>query len=153
MQTRGPILVKILRSGSYFTKIAKKNVNQPLFEAEKPLEMVPICENFGKKKPVKSTIFEEEKSIWVRVSDLGPHTLSRNNSKYRPTHPTPHRSYTRYNQGCHISREVGLHLFPGRWEILGTPVNMGSGISQTTLGTTWFGLFYLPHMYPFVMLF
>ena len=66
----GPILVKkILRRGSHFTKIAKKIVKSGIFVLEKPLEMSPYLQ--------KSAAFEGEK--WVGVSEIGPHTPSKNN--------------------------------------------------------------------------
>ena len=48
----GPIFVnlKILRSGSTFTKIEKKIVKSALFEVENPLEMDPNLQKSKKKK-------------------------------------------------------------------------------------------------------
>ena len=65
----GPILVnRILRRGSYFTKIEKKNVKSGTFVVEKPLKMGPDLQNFekqnktNKQKNHKSAVFEGEKS-------------------------------------------------------------------------------------------
>ena len=75
--------VKILRRGSHFTKIAgkKKMVKSTVFEVEKPLVMGSDLRKFQGGKNVKSAVFWGRKILrfWVGVSDLGLHTLSKNN--------------------------------------------------------------------------
>ena len=55
---------KILRRGSHFTKIKKKNhVISAVFEVEKPLEMVPNLQKLKKKMQSNQLCFEGEKSL------------------------------------------------------------------------------------------
>ena len=76
----GPILViKILRGGSHFRKIAKKMVKSAVFEAEKPLEMGLNLQKF-RKNCLTSCFFEWDKSLDMgRGFGPGLHTLSKNN--------------------------------------------------------------------------
>ena len=63
------------------TKIAKKKIKSAVFEAENPLafqKWVPIYVNFEKKNSqISHFLREKNPQKWIRVSDLGPHTLSK----------------------------------------------------------------------------
>ena len=87
---------KILRHGSHFgpnksleegpisTKFAKKIVKSAIFEAEKPIEMDPNLQKFQKNCLFSHFLSEKNPQIWVGVSNLGPHTSSKNNSSTPP---------------------------------------------------------------------
>ena len=62
-----------------FHKIFKKIAKSAVFDVEKPLEMDPDLQKFWK-NPVKWAFFDKKNPyIWVGVSDLKRHTLSKNN--------------------------------------------------------------------------
>ena len=69
---------KILRRGSHFTKILKKIVKSVVFDAGKPLKMVPISENL--EKMLNQPFLDREKSIGKGFQISGCTPCQKNNS-------------------------------------------------------------------------
>ena len=59
-------------------------VKPAIFEVEKPLEMGPDLQKFKKKLKIRRFLRKKNPKIWVGVSDLGQHTLSKNNLSTPP---------------------------------------------------------------------
>ena len=80
-----PILVKkSVEEGSISKQLQKKKVKSAVFEVEKPLEVGPDLLKFRKNSQISCISREKNLYIWIGISDLILHTLSKNNSSTLP---------------------------------------------------------------------